>query len=125
MGIYDLGYGGFGALNNNYRINEIPKAEPVKPVEETKPAELKSEPRKLDIQEIDRSYRNADIKDVALSFNKGSDFSYIGSTSDIRSLDVEKAISDMQQDDVLKEYNYFVGSAGNVYSSEDGTVIAK
>ena len=43
----------------------------------------------------------------------------------IAGLDVQKAISAMQQDSVLQEYNYFVGSSDKVFSSSDGVVLAK
>ena len=125
MGIYDLGYGGFGAFQNNYRINDIPRVDinkPVIPVEEVKePAQSP----KIEIEEINKAPRSTDPNSVSLEFNKGNDYSYIGSTKDIENLDVAKAISDMQQDSILQEYNYFVGSGANVFSSEDGTVIAK
>ncbi len=124
MSIYDVGYGGFGAFQNNFRINDIPKVEQVKPVEEVKPSVEVNEPKKLDIQEIERP-RTTDPNSISIEFNKGNDHSYIGSTKDIAGLDVQKAISAMQQDSVLQEYNYFVGSADKVFSSSDGVVLAK
>ena len=124
MGIYDVGYGGFGSFRSDYRISNIPKA----PVEEVKPVEQLVEApkaRELDIQEIDNRPRSIDPNSVSLSFNKGNDFSYIGSDKDINGLDMQKAISDMKQDSILQEYNYFVGSASNVFKSEDGIVLTK
>ncbi len=124
MGIYDVGYGGFGAFQSNIRINDIPKVNEVKPAEEVKP--VAEEPKQsYEIQEVDTRPRSMDPNEAALEFNKGNDYSYIGKTKDIESLDVAKAISAMQQDSVLQEYNYFVGSNGKVFSSEDGTVLAK
>lgn len=35
-----------------------------------------------------------------------------GSDSDIRTLDVEKAVSDMRKDSVLQQYQFFVGKDG-------------
>lgn len=126
MSIYDVGYGGFGAFQNNFRIDNIPKVEQVKPIEEVKPAEPdKQQPKALDIVEVDDRPRRTDPNSVSLDFNKGNDHSYIGSTKDIEKLDVAKAISAMQQDSVLQEYNYFVGSSDKIFSSEDGVVIAK
>lgn len=124
MGIYDVGFGGFGSFTSDYRINNIPKA----PVEEVKPIEKPVEAPKtqeLSIQEVDNRPRAIDPNSVSLSFNKGNDFSYIGSDKDIAGLDMQKAISDMKQDSILQEYNYFVGSASNVFRSEDGIVLAK
>ena len=58
-------------------------------------------------------------------FNKGEDYSYIGSDSDIATLDMRKAISEARQDTLFNQYNYFVGGGNKIFSSEDGTVIAK
>ena len=64
------------------------------------------------------------LEDVSLSFNKKDDFELIGSTSDITSLDIGKALSDVKKDDILSRY---AAAEKNipVYSGEDGTVIAK
>lgn len=125
MGIYDVGYGGFGSFQSDYRISNIPVAPKV---EETKPVEavteVKAEP-KVQIQEVDIRPRATDPNSVSLTFNKNDDFSRIGSDKDINNLDMQKAISDMRQDSILQEYNYFVGSSSNVFSSEDGVVLAK
>ena len=47
-----------------------------------------------------------------------------GIDSDIETLDMEKAVSDMQKDQALMQYQYFVGDT-NLFSSEDGVVIAE
>ncbi len=66
------------------------------------------------------------LENVSLTFHRRGDFNTIGRDSDIRSLDVEKAISDMKKDSVLQQYQYFVGSSRNlVDESADGTVIQK
>ena len=54
--------------------------------------------------------QNAPLEDISITFHKQDDFGYIGRDSDIRSLDVEKAISDMRKDQILQQYQYFVGS---------------
>lgn len=50
-----------------------------------------------------------------------------GSRNQLSSPDMRKAISDMQKDGMLQQYQYFVGSANNLvkYASADGTVIQK
>lgn len=53
---------------------------------------------------------NATLEDISITFHKQDDFGYIGRNSDIHSLDVEKAISDMRKDQILQQYQYFVGS---------------
>ena len=47
-----------------------------------------------------------------------------GRESDLASLDMEKAVSDMQKDQALMQYQYFVGDT-NIANSEDGIVIQK
>ena len=72
--------------------------------------------------------RMADLEQVSLKFNKEDSFDYIGMDSNLDNLDMQKAISDMQKDQVLQSYQYFVGSAGSLFGempSEDGMVILK
>lgn len=124
MGINNISFGNYNYFQSDYRINNIPKAEPqeiIKPVESVN----ETPKQKLDIQEINNAPRVTDPNSVSLTFNKGDDFSYIGKDSDISNLDMQKAISEMKQDSILQEYNYFVGNSANVFSSEDGTVLAK
>ena len=71
---------------------------------------------------------DAPLENIAVTFNRQEDFGYLGQDSDIHSLDVERAISDMQKDKMLKQYQYFVGSAQDVYhgvQTPDGIVIPK
>ena len=76
----------------------------------------------------DRAGRIADLGQVSLTFNKEDSFDYIGMDSNPENLDMQKAISDMQKDQILQSYQYFVGSAGSLYDgmpAEDGTVVLK
>lgn len=68
--------------------------------------------------------KNTPLEDVFVTFNLQEDFEYIGRDSDILSVDVEKAISDMQKDQVLRQYQYFVESAEDLFSEgADGAVL--
>ena len=71
--------------------------------------------------------KDAALEDISITFNRQESFGYIGRDSDIHSLDVEKAIDDMKKDQVLQQYQYFVGSSRNLYAVEstDGAVIQK
>lgn len=70
--------------------------------------------------------RDAQLEDISLTFNQQEAFGYIGRDSDIRSLDMEKAISDMKKDQVLQQYQYFVGNVKNLnVNNADGIVLAK
>ena len=67
------------------------------------------------------------LEDISITFNRQEDFEYIGRDSDIRGLDVKKAIDDMKRDQVLQQYQYFVGSSRGQDETEeaDGVVIRK
>ena len=78
--------------------------------------------------EENRASRAADLGQVSLKFNKEDSFEYIGMDSNPNDLDMQKAISDMQKDQVLQNYQYFVGSAGSLFGGiapEDGMVVLK
>lgn len=47
----------------------------------------------------------------AVSANKGFGFNMVGSESRLEDLDISKAISDMQKDVVLQQYQYFVSNS--------------
>ena len=79
----------------------------------------------ISITPIDDRPRFTAPESVSPKFNKGEDYSYIGSDSDIATLDMRKAISEARQDTLFNHYNYFVGGGNKIFSSEDGTVIAK
>ena len=71
-----------------------------------------------------RPRRNASIEDISLSLSEPSGFDMKGRDSELSSLDMEKAVSDMQKDQALMQYQYFVGDSG-IQQSADGIVIAK
>ena len=86
----------------------------------------KAEPVKMDLKlDAIRPRTNASLEDVSLSLNKSAGFNAKPMSSDIKSLDMDKAVSDMQKDGALMQYQYFVGNDAPVFASEDGTVIAK
>jgi len=84
-------------------------------------------PKEMDLRLDDiRPRTNVSIEDISLSLNESaSNFEMKGRESDITSLDMEKAVSDMKRDQSLMQYQYFVGEANPFSSSADGIVIAK
>lgn len=50
--------------------------------------------------------------DYADSYQANKEYSLKGNESDLWSLDVQKAVSDMQKDRVLEQYQFFVGHDG-------------
>ena len=118
---------------NSYRI-DIPKVTPEdvrKQDEELKNSQnaaiapVKEETLSpSQFQKIGERSNKADLEDISLTFNKEESYDYIGKDASIKSLDMEKAISDMKKDDILQDYTYFVGSSKNLFT-DDGIVIAK
>lgn len=122
----------YNGLSNygNYAYREIPKVKP----EEIKPSEadpsLQAIPEEQPVSspsqyESEQKTKLARLEDISLTFNKEESFDYLEADSSVKSLDMQKAISDMRKDTVLQEYQYFVGSSKDLINSEDGIVIAK
>ena len=76
--------------------------------------ETESSPSKplLDTKEVINFAQKSDL---------ATDKNLIGSNRNLESLDMEKAISRMQKDKVLQQYNFFVADV----NSEDGFVVKK
>jgi hypothetical protein len=100
------------------KINEQAEKAP-----EQKQEEVGSAALDLRLEDI-RPRVNASLEDISLSLNEPSSFEMKGRDADIEALDMEKAVSDMQKDEALQQYQYFVGDT-NLFSSEDGVVIVK
>lgn len=82
-------------------------------VEESGAESHVASPKQIDTGNAEQTQKpsaNAALEDISITFHKQDDFGYIGRDSDIHSLDVEKAISDMRKDQILQQYQYFVGS---------------
>ena len=125
-------FGGYSAYNiptaydNDIRNNNTETLAPEKAQEQNnvKKVELKDEKNGIK--------GNASIENAAISFGIFNDSAVdLFKASGIVSNDMRKAILGMQKDQILHEYQYFVGEdlAGNtsniIASTEDGMVIKK
>lgn len=61
--------------------------------------------------------------DLARQYQPEASYELKGADSDIRSLDVERALSDLQKDQVLQQYQFFVGTAREQNGSMGMTVM--
>ena len=110
----------------DYRVSEIPVKEIPKSPEPQQIQEDKQQKPSIIIEPIeDKRPSKVDLNEVSMSFNRQEDYGFIGKDKDLSLLDMEKAISMMKQDSILQDYQYFVGSSKDIFSSEDGRVIAK
>lgn len=130
---------GFGQFGGFYQSNRIPQIKQVSVDEVKQQDQLKKQQESNDqsLESLQKEYastpdnrsRMADLENISLTFNAGETYDYIGKDADLENLDMMNAISDMQKDKVLEQYQYFVGpqdiTNGVVASSEDGIVIQK
>ena len=87
--------------------------------------ESTSSAKDIDLRLSDiRPRQNASLEDISLSLNEPNGFEMKGRESNLEALDMEKAVSDMQKDQALMQYQYFVGEQ-SIMGSEDGIVIPK
>ena len=121
----------YGGLYSNYRPVQIPMVDVSEVAKQDENAIKASEnvvaAPVLETPVNDNRSRMADLDNISLNFNTGDDYSYIGSESDMATLDMEKLISDMKKDKVLEDYQYFVGSTNtqNTFAYNDGAVFLK
>ena len=67
-----------------------------------------------------------DISTLQQEYRQQEDtYDYIGKDASLENLDMMSAISDMQKDKVLEQYQYFVKPKDVLLSDVDGTVIQK
>ncbi len=128
--------GQYGSFYSQYKMPEIPSVsmeEVRKQDQETMMQQAEKSIAAPQIAYTDASQnqapRMADLENVSLSFNVNETYDYIGRDAGLENLDIMRAISDMQKDKVLEQYQYFVGPkelAGNVVAATpDGMVVQK
>ena len=102
------------------------KLNPQQQGQQPEAAQVKSKTESMDLRlDSIRPRENASLEDISLSLNEPKGFEMKGRDSDIDALDIEKAVSDMQKDQALMQYQYFVGDSNPFMASEDGIVVAK
>ena len=127
--------GQYGGFYNPYRLPDI---------QQVSVEDVKKQDEQLSQQHVQQSVasqidmaqgtsnqapRMADLENISLSFNVNETYDYIGRDADLQNLDMMSAISDMQKDKVLEQYQYFVGpkeiESPIVAQTPDGMVVQK
>ena len=127
-----MGVGGvsdYAGILKNYKVPVIPDMRLAElqrqesTVRENAPSTVASRENSVEVA----GRKDAALEDISITFNRQESFGYIGRDSDVRALDMEKAIDEMEKDRVLQQYQYFVGSSRNLYGAgdADGMVIQK
>jgi len=101
-----------------YNADKIPQVSDGQVVEktssqETQAAETTGQSTQKTQEELDaiRAKQTFGAYDYAEQYRPEVNFDLRTSSSDLKTLDVEKAISDMQKDEVLHQYQFFVGES--------------
>ncbi len=126
-------YGGFNSYKNINSIQKVSVDDVKKQDEELKKEESLKQSASESVaasqaerqEEMPKASKIADLENISLSFNTNETYSFIGQDASLENLDVMSAISDMQKDKVLQQYQYFVGDQTSGLASEDGIVIQK
>jgi len=103
-------YDGFYQYNS-IRLNEL-RNQQIAASETTvaKPVEAEVEPKVTSPSPEVRQAQTFSSFDMAQQYNPNETFDLKGVDSDIDSLDVQKAVSDLDKDSMLQQYQYFVDS---------------
>lgn len=82
-------------------------------------------------KEINKAPVHSDPKEFAFDFENRNRFNLVAATSSMEDVDIKKAVSDMEKDQVLDQYKFFIGTAQkmqkmpNLGTDADGTVTLK
>ena len=108
-----------------YNVNRISSVRSEAVVEEPKEAasveEAKVERSEESIAAA-RSKQTFGAYDYAEQYRPTESFEKNSTNSDLRSLDVEKAISDMRKDQAIQQYQFFVGEKNGAEAAETKAV---
>ena len=130
------GLGSFDMMSTYNRINvkdqAISAAAPIASAEvnvneaiKDAPKEEKSELKvNLNFEGM-RARTSFNLDDVTRDFAKRSSFSMTRVDDQQMRTDMQKAVSDMEKDQTIQQYQYFVGDNNVILNDEDGVVIMK
>ena len=99
-GFYD--YNSIQNVNSTSAVNSTAKTTEQAQQKEAAPAV---------VAQRDESAQTFNAADYAQQYQPDASYNLKGADSDIRSLDVEQAISDMHKDQVLQQYQFCVGES--------------
>lgn len=97
---------------NSIKLNELRNQQIAAAQQETRTQEIDPEQAKRQEQEIAAfaAGQTFDSYDFAQQYKPDETFDLKGADSDIASLDISKAVSDLDKDQLLQQYQYFVGT---------------
>lgn len=130
------GLGSFDMMSTYNRINYSDQAisaasSAVAPVKEAevvneKPQEEKQPELKVNLN-LDgmRSRSGYNLDDISRDFSRREAFSITNADEQSMDSEIQKAVSTMEKDHSLQQFQYFVGDSNVILDNEDGIVIMK
>lgn len=101
---------------NSIRLNELRNQQ----IMASKEAHMQQpEEPELKIDESVQLEQTYTSYDYAQEYRAGETYELKGEDSDINTLDVAKAVSDLDKDQILQQYQYFVGEASYAAAKEN------
>lgn len=100
---------------NSIRLNELRNQQ----IMASKEAHLQQKEITAPVQEVKPLEQTYTSYDYAQEYRAGETYELKGVDSDINKLDVAKAVSDMEKDQILMQYQYFVGDASYAVAKEN------
>lgn len=110
ISVIGMNISGIRPYGGVYGYNSI-QAEDVLPAGAASPEQSGTVDVEQAAQERDYGKQTFGAADLARQYQPEASYELKGADSDIRSLDVERALSDLQKDQVLQQYQFFVGTA--------------
>ncbi|MBQ8626966.1 MAG: hypothetical protein IJ419_12455 [Agathobacter sp.] len=113
---------------NSIRLNELRNQQ----IAASKEAHMQQEVQNVEAQTVYEQEQQAAFRleqtytsyDYAQEYRAGEVYELKGDDSDITKLDVVKAISDLDKDQILQQYQYFVGDASYASAKENAAETA-
>lgn len=131
------GLGSFDMMSAYKRISVSDQAmnaaspvatEPVSAVAEVAKEEPKQEQPELKVNlNLDGMRRRSgyNLEDISRDFTKRDSFSMTRVDDQAMQSEMQKAVSDMEKDQSIQQYQYFVGDSNVILDNEDGIVLIK
>lgn len=118
------------AIGGKQNNNNLQNTENVQ-IEQTGAGSQESGSHNQTNKKINKAPAHSDPKEFAFDFENRNRFNLVAATSSMEDVDIKKAVSDMEKDQVLDQYKFFIGTAQkmqkmpNLGTDADGTVTLK
>lgn len=107
---------------NSIKINELRNSQ-IMQAKQSQQSQLASASDDQGSLDDARARQSFSALDYAGTYDPKASYELKGADSDINTLDVEKAVSDLDKDKMLQQYQYFVGSSDSIAVSQQSQTL--